>query len=300
MKNIIDKIFNSVSYWQDKNLLLRAISTDLYLNKRVVLQLLGITSDNISIENEAKKDMWNHQIIVNKMGDDILRNTHPDILDDKDFAKMAISKYNRAYVFLSKRLKASHELALHSALNEHGFGQNQNTSPILQYMPKNFQLDNEIALSATTRNIENFQYASNLKNNKYFIIDIMNLTNDDHIKRKVLEYMNRDLLSDKKFMSKLGCFDNLCENFHNDTEYVANAVLHDIQVLKKTKIFDESIILSALENTDYPQEIILSYIFRYIEKFNSDYQELDAKIKDKEVLQKLFWSFGETITQEFI
>jgi hypothetical protein len=44
-------------------------------------------------------------------------------------------------------------------LNEHGFKESKNTTPILQYMPKKFQLDNEIALSATTRNIGNFKYA---------------------------------------------------------------------------------------------------------------------------------------------
>jgi len=63
------------------------------------LQLLGITSNNVSAENEAKKDMWNYQVIANKMGDNILKNTHADILDDEEFARMAISKYNRTYIF---------------------------------------------------------------------------------------------------------------------------------------------------------------------------------------------------------
>lgn len=299
LKDIISRIFNNVQYWQDKNLLLRAIPIDIYNNKRVILQLLGITSDNISVENDAKKDMWNYQIINYNMGDDILKNTHPDILDDKDFAKMAISKYNRTYIFLSKRLKASKELALHTALNEDYFEQNKNYAPILQYMPQVFQTDNEISLAATTRNIENIQYAINLRRNKYFIVDIMNLVDDNKIKQKVLQYIDRDLLSDKRFMSKLGCFDNLCDKFHNDTEYVSHAVMHDIKVLKKTKIFDESILVSALKNEDYSREKILSYAFRYIERFNSDYEELDSKIRNKKVLQKLFWEFGETISEEF-
>jgi hypothetical protein len=300
LKDIIEKIFKNVSYWQNKTLLLRAIDTKLYHDKKIVLQLLGITSNNVSAENEAKKDMWNYQVVANKMGDNILKNTHADILDDEEFAQMAISKYNRTYIFLSKRLKTNRKLALHCALNEHGFKENKNTTPILQYMPKKFQLDNEIALSATTRNIENFKYALNLRKNKYFIIDIMNLTYDNHIKQTVLQYMDKELLKDKKFMSKLQCFDNLCEQFHNDTEYVAYSVLYDIQILKKTKIFDETIIESALKNTHYPKEIILSYIFKYIERFNVNYEELNSKIKNKKILQQLFWSFGEIITQEFI
>ena len=109
----------------------------------------------------------------------------------------------------------------------------------------------------------------------------MNLTYDNHIKQTVLQYMDKELLKDKKFMSKLQCFDNLCEQFHNDTEYVAYSVLYDIQILKKTKIFDETIIESALKNTHYPKEIILSYIFRYIGRFNVNYEELNSKIKNK-------------------
>jgi hypothetical protein len=300
MKSIIDKIFNNVSYWQDKKLLLRAIPQDLYSNKRVILQLLGITSNNVSLENDAKRDMWNYQIINYNMGDDILNNTNLDILNDKEFAKMAISKYNRTYIFLSKTLRASKELALHSAINEQGFDEVKNYTPILQYMPELFKLDNEIAVSATTRNIENLQYAPNLKKNKYFIIDIMNIIEEHNIKQKILEYMDQSLLLDKRFMSRLSCFDNLCEKFHNDTEYVAHSALHDIEILKKTNIFDESIIKATLKNTNYPREMILSYIFNYIERFNYNYEELDSKVKDKMILQKLFWEMGETISQEFL
>ena len=300
LKEIIYRIFNGVQYWQDKKLLLQAIPIEFYTNKKIMLQLLGITSSNVSTENEAKRSMWNYQIIDNNMGDDILKNIHPDILDDLDFAKMAISKYNRTYIYLSKRLKASKELALLAALNEQGFEQNKKFTPILQYMPQKFQLDNEIALGATTRNIENLQFAQNLKKNKYFIIDIMNLIDDNQIKQKVLRTIDKNLLSDKRFMSQLDCFDNLCEKFHNDTEYVAHSVQHDIKILKKTKIFHESIIVAALNNNDYPKELILAQIFRYIERFNSDYDELNLKIRDKKILQRLFWEFGETVSEEFI
>jgi hypothetical protein len=300
LKSIIDSIFNNVQYWQDKNLLLQAIPAEFYNNKAIMLGLLEITSLNVSVTNEAKKDMWNHQIIHYRMGDDILKNINSDILDDKEFAKAAIGKYNRTYIFLSNRLKASKQLALLAAKNEIGYDDNSYLTPILKYMPKVFQADNEIALSATTRNIENFQYATNLQRNKYFIIDIMNLLDDTEIKHKVLKYMDQDLLNDKRFVSKLGCFDNLCERFHNDTEYVAHAVMHDIKILKKTKIFDESIISSALKNKHYPKGLILASIFRYIERFNSGYDELDTKIKNKKIIQTLFWELGETVSDEFI
>jgi len=299
LKNIVNRIFSNVQYWQDKQLLLRAIPAEYYSNKRVMLQLLGITSDNVTGENDAKKDMWNHQIVNYHMGDDILQNIHLDILDDQEFAKMAISKYNRTYIYLSKRLKASKELALHAALNETGFNEEKYCTPILKYMPEIFQLDNEVSVAATTRNIENLPFAQNLKRNKYFIIDIMNLIYEDNIKKKILQYIDPDLLQDKRFMSKLGCFDNLCENCHGDTEYVMHAVEHDIDILKKTDIFDEAILLAALNNTDYSKEIVLAKVFRYIERFNSDYTELDENINDKAIMQRLLWELGETVADEF-
>jgi len=299
LKNVVSRIFSNVQYWQDKQLLLRAIPAEYYSNKRVMLQLLGITSDNVSGENDAKKDMWNHQVINYNMGDDLLKNMHPEILDDQEFAKMAIGKYNRTYIYLSKRLRASKELALQTAKNEQGFGESSNFAPILQYMPDIFQLDNEVSVAATTRNIENLQYARNLKSNKYFIIDIMNLLYEDDIKQKVLQYIDQDLLNDKRFISKLGCFDNLCDNFHGDIDYVAHAVAHDIGILKKTDIFDESILVAALNNTDYSREELMAKVFRYIERFNSDYMELDSKIKDKTIMTRLFWDFGEIIADEF-
>ncbi len=303
MKDIINNMFNSIEYWQDKKLLLRAIRPDYYTNKNLIIQLLKINSASVSLENEAKKDMWNHQIVDYSLGDDILKNVHPDILNDLDFARQAIDRYNRTYIYLSKNLKASHELAKQAASQEKEFSQNQyHHLPILHFMPEVFQTDHEISLIATTRNIENMQYAPNLRRNKYFIIDIMNLLDDNALKQKVLKYINQDLLLDKLFISKLGCFDNLCEKFHNDIEYVANAVRHDINILKKTKIFDEQILKAALLNDDFytSKYKILSDIFRYIEKFNSNYDELNQKIKDKSILKKLFWNFGETISEEYI
>jgi len=133
-------------------------------------------------------------------------------------------------------------------------------------------------------------------------MDIMNIIDDSQMKQKVLRYMDPDLLNDKRFISKLGCFDNMCEKYRGDTEFVASAVRHDISILKKTEIFDESILKSALKNNDMytSKETTLSAIFRYIEKFNHGYDELDSKIKDKRVLHTLFWSMGETISDEFI
>jgi len=174
--------------------------------------------------------------------------------------------------------------------------------PILKYMPEKFKLDSEIALAATTRNIENLQYAQNLKRNKYFIIDMMNLVDDNSIKQQILRYIDQNLLQDKRFVSRLGCYDNMCEQFKNDIEYVANSALYDISILRKTKIFDESIIKGALNNDDIytSREVVISAIFRYIERFNSGYDELNSKIKDKHILHILFWEMGELITDEFV
>jgi len=155
---------------------------------------------------------------------------------------------------------------------------------------------------ATTRNINNLQFATNLRRNKYFIMDMMNIIDDHNMKQKILRYIDSDLLNDKKFISRLGCFDNMCEKFRGDVEFVASAVRHDLSILKKTEIFDEAILKGALKNDNIytEQEFVLSSIFRYIEKFNQGFDELDSKIKDKRILNKLFWSMGETIAEEFI
>jgi len=298
----IDKIFDSVKYWQEKRLLLQAIHPEYYLNKNIVVRLLGVTSQSISPHNEAKKDMWNHHI-QNGLGEDILKNVNPELLKDFNFARDAIAKYNRTYVYLDKSLQASRELALLAAQKEENLDDpHKYKDPILQHMPEVFRKDHEISLMATTRNIENLKFAENLRSNKYFIIDIMNFAFDHDMKQKILKYINRDLLSDKKFVSKLGCFDNLCEKFHGDTEYVANAVLYDIKILRKTDIFDESILKAAIkhyEKNNY-DEYKLADIFRYIERFYQNFDELNENIKDKKILAKLFWIFGETVSQEFV
>lgn len=301
MKDIIDGIFNNVKYWLDKKQLLQAIPPDYYNNKNVMIRLLVVASESISSTNEAKRSMWNHHIRQNKMGDDILKNINPEILKDIEFAKHAINKYNRSYIFISNELKASRDLAITAASREE-YDEKDENDPILKFMPESFQLDHEISLMATTRNIENLPYAKNLQRNKYFIIDFIKFNDEDKIKRKILKYIDQDLLNDKKFVSKLGCYDNLCENFTNDTEFVANAVKHDIAILKKTKIFHESIIEAALENDEFyvSKEFVLADIFRYIEKFNHNYDELKQNVKNKKILHRLFWEMGETISDEFI
>ncbi len=302
LTEIIDGIFNNVKYWQNKNLLLQAINPDYYHNKNIIIRLLGVTSQSISPVNEAKKDMWNHMIVNENLGDDILKNVDRKILDDMEFVKAATSKYNRTYVYASYRLKASKELAIIAAMSEKENNARHFKNPILKYMPEIFRSDNEIAVMATTRNINNLQFATNLRKNKYFIMDIMNIIDDHNIKQKVLKYMDPDLLTDKKFVSRLGCFDNMCEKFRGDVEFVASAVRHDLSILKKTELFDESILKNALKNDDIytSKETVLSTVFRYIEKFNHGYDELDSKIKDKRILHELFWSMGETINEEFL
>ena len=302
MTQIIDGIFNNVKYWQNKNLLLQAINPDYYRNKNIMIRLLGVTSQSISRENEAKKDMWNHMIFNENLGDDILKNVDKKILDDMDFVKSAVGKYNRTYVYASHRLKASRDIALLAATSEKDDERTNFKNPILKYMPEIFRNDNEISVIATTRNINNLQHAESLRKNKYFITDMMNLIDDHEMKQKILKYIDPDLLNDKKFVSRLGCFDNMCEKFKGDVEFVASAVRHDLSILKKTELFDESILKSALKNDEMytSKENVMCAIFRYIEKFNHDYQELDTKIKDKNILHTLFWIMGETISDEFI
>jgi len=302
LTEIIDGIFNSVKYWKNKNLLLSAINPDYYNNKNIIIRLLGVTSQSISPVNEAKREMWNHMLVNENLGDDILKQVDKRILDDIEFVKAATSKYNRTYVYASHRLKASRELAVMAAMAEKEDDGINFKNPILKYMPEIFRTDNEIAVMATTRNINNLQFATNLRRNKYFIMDMMNIIDDHNMKQKILRYIDPDLLNDKKFISRLGCFDNMCEKFRGDVEFVASAVRHDLSILKKTKIFDEAILKGALKNDDIytEQEFVLSSIFRYIEKFNHSFDELDSKIKDKRILNKLFWSMGETIAEEFI
>jgi hypothetical protein len=169
-------------------------------------------------------------------------------------------------------------------------------------MPEMFQKDSEIALTATTRNIDNLEYAPNLRRNKYFIIDIMNFTESYETKQKILRLIDQTLLQDKKFVSQLGCFDNMCENYRGDKEFVASAVRYDLDILRKTELFDESIIKGALKNKDYKvqRDVVLSEVFQYIERFNDDYNELESHIKDKKLLGRLFWEFGEMISDGFL
>ena len=302
LKDIIIGIFNSVSYWKEKKLLLQAMPSEYYRNKRVIIQLLGIAAENVSFENQAKKDMWNYHVVKNYMGDDILKNTDPSVLDDMDFARRAIAKYNRTYVFLSKRLQASRELAMYAATNERNLEEGKHNLPILHYMPKTLQDDREVSLIATTRNIENLAYAPTLKKNKYFIIDMMNLLDDDKTKERVLNLIDQSLLNDKKFLGKLGYHNDLYERFKDDIEYIANSVEHDIDILRKIEIFDEQIIRHALRNSEYglSREYILAEVFRYIERFNHDYRELFTGVEDKKILYELFWEMAEKLSEEFI
>lgn len=302
IKDIINNIFNNVSYWGEKDQLLRAIPAEYYHNKSVLVRLLGVTKESLGSDNEAKRDMWNHHINQSYMGDDILQNASQDILDDMEFAKQAVIKYNRAYAFLSKRLQASYELAKLAAMHERSLIEGKNNLPILYYMPENFKSDHEVSTMATTRNIENLEYATNLKRNKYFIFDMMNLLDDSSIKEKILRCVDKSLLSDKKFVARLGCYDNLCQQFTGDVEYVAHAAQHDISILRKTDLFDEMIIKYALKNNqaNYSRGYILAEIFRYIERFNHNYYELSDNIRNQKTLNSFFWEMGEMLSEEFI
>lgn len=300
MKNIVDNIFSLVNYWQEKRLLLSAINPDFYHNKHVILALLGITPQTVSSINLAKKDMWNHQLKKYNMGDDILKSTDKTLLADIDFAKKAIVKYNRTYLYLSDELKANRNIAVLAAKFEtDSFPQNE---PILKYMSENFQNDIEISALATMRNIDNLQYSKNLQNNRYFLVDMINLIYEKEIRYKVLRYMNPELLKDKRFVSKLGCFDGLCENFKGDSSFVAFSVENDISILKKTEIFDEKIVKAIFNSKDYAKDKsrAIVMLFRYVEKFNYDYEELEGKISDKKILHRLFWELAQVASDEFI
>lgn len=299
MKETIENIFNRVSYWQEKNTILSEIKPDLYYNKHAVLSMLHISPQLVSSHNQAKRDMWNHQIHNYNMGDDILKNSSKDILDDFDFARHAIIKYNRTFIYLSSRLQASKELAKLAAQNE---GNNLNNDPILKYMPQSHKEDSEIAIMATTRNIENLQYAPLLQTNKYFILDMIQLLFEDEIRHKVLKYMNPDLLNDKRFVSRLGCFDGLCEKFKGDIDFVSYSVLHDISILEKTELFDEKIVAAVFNSKDYEIDnaYALTKLFEYIEHFNDSYEELEHKIANKQLLHRIFWELAKLATSEFV
>ncbi|MDX9743379.1 MAG: hypothetical protein RBT59_06135 [Arcobacteraceae bacterium] len=277
-----------------------AINPDFYHNKYVILALLGITPQTVSSSNFAKKDMWNHQLKKYNMGDDILKNTSKTILSDIDFATKAIVKYNRTYLYLSDELKANRNLAVLTAKFEtDAYSQNE---PILKFMCEGFQNDIEISALATMRNIDNLQYSQNLQNNRYFLVDMINLIYEKEIRYKVLRYMNPELLKDKRFVSKLGCFDGLCENFKGDSSFVAFSVENDIGILKKTEIFDEKIVKAIFNSKDYQKDKAKAIVmlFRYIEKFNYDYEELESKISDKKLLHRLFWELAQVASDEFI
>jgi hypothetical protein len=300
MRKIIDDMFDTISYWQNKKLLLSAIKPEYYQNKSLLLRLLHISSGAISSINEAKKDMWNYQIERHNMGDDIVKNIKESILDDKEFALLAISKYYRSYLFLSKRLKASRQLALLCVKYENS--EHPTNKPILSYMPEIFRNDQEISAMATVRNIENLKFAPKLQNNKYFILDVINLIYEDSIRLKVLKYMNQEFLNDKRFVSKLGCFEGLCEKFRGDEIFVAYTVMDDIDILKKVEIFSEKIILYAFKNKEYkhnPQKVLIR-IFKYIEKFNDNFEQLEEKIKNKKLLHRLFWELALVASDDFL
>ena len=245
--------------------------------------------------------MWNYQINQNYMGDEILKNVSEEILDDLEFAKIAIKKYNRTYIYLSKRLQAGDEIAKLAAQYERGYTEGKHNLPILHYMSERFQTDHEISLMATTRNIENLQYAANLKRNKYFILDMMNLLYEDEMKSRILKLADPDLFNDKRFVAKLGCYDNLCKNFQGDIEYVAHAAEFDLSILRKTDIFDDLIIEHALKNKKYSESkgYLYAEIFRYIERFFHSFEEMNKYIKNKRILRDMFWDMGEILTEEF-
>jgi len=302
MKKIIKNIFDNVKYWNDKNMLLKAIPYSYYQDKNIIIQLLNITSNNVTQVDEAKRDMWNHMIASQKLGDDILNNASDDVLNDVYFARKAIYKYNRTYIYLSEELQNNNDIASCAASNELVDTSDKYNAPILMYMPESLQNDVDISLVACSRNIHNIQYAPKLQKNKYFIIDIMNSISSIDDKRKILSYIDPTLLEDKIFVSKLGCFDNLCDRFQGDLIYVSNAVKYDIKILRKTELFDESIIKSVLycEYYNNNTDTAIIELFDYIKRFNDSYTQLDNKIKDKNIINKLMWDMGEVLSDEMI
>jgi len=298
MKKTIKKIFDNVHYWQEKDKLLKAIPEYYYSNEELIINLLYIKPGCLGKDYDAKRDMWNHMLVSAKMGDDILNNTSSDVLSSLEFAKQAVTKYNRTYIYLSEELQNNIFIVKSTIQNEPTPGIEEYIAPILMYMPEIYQNDIDLSLSACSKNFHNIKYAPKLQRNKYFIIDIMNSTKSNKDKKTILSYINQELLEDKAFVGKLGCFDNVCEKFKGDLVYVRNAVTADINILKKTDLFDESI-LEAVLYSDYYHENIdesIEILFNYIKRFNNNVQELNDKIEDKTILDKLLWDMGEILS----
>ena len=131
---------------------------------------------------------------------------------------------------------------------------------------------------------------------------MINFIYEDDKRYKILEYINQDLLNDKRFVSKLGCFNGLCEKFRGDVVFVSYTVINDIEILSNVEIFDEQIVAAGFKNKTYNEnpQYILTKIFKYIERFNDDFEELETKIKDKKLLHRIFWELGQMATEDFI
>jgi len=298
MKKTIQNIFDNVHYWQEKEKLLKAIPEYYYSNEELIINLLYIKPGFLGKAYDAKRDMWNHMLVSKKMGDDILNNTSSDVLGSLEFAKQAVTKYNRTYIYLSEKLQNNIFIVKSTIQNEPTPGIEEYIAPILMYMPEIYQNDIDLSLNACSKNFHNIKYAPKLQRNKYFIIDIMNLTKSNKDKKTILSYIDQELLEDRAFVGKLGCFDNVCDKFKGDLIYVRNAVTADINILKKTDLFDESI-LEAVLYSDYYHENIdesIEIVFNYIKRFNNNVKELNEKIEDKTILDKLLWDMGEILS----
>ncbi|MCK5294842.1 MAG: hypothetical protein KAJ49_09330, partial [Arcobacteraceae bacterium] len=105
----------------------------------------------------------------------------------------------------------------------------------------------------------------------------------------------------KRFVSKLGCFDGLCDKFHGDEIFISYTIMNDIDILDKVEMFTEKILEATLKNKDYynNHEYVLRKIFRYIERFNDDLEELNSKIKNKDITNKLFWDLAQVASDSF-
>jgi hypothetical protein len=298
MKNTIQKIFNNVHYWQEKEKLLKAIPEYCYCNADVIVNLLNVKPGFLGKDFEAKREMWNHMILSQKLGDDILSRTCDDVLASLEFAKQAVVKYNRAYIYLSEELQNNIYIVKNTIANEPIPKPEQYIAPILMYMPEVYQNDIDLSLNACSKNFHNIKYSPKLQRNKYFIIDIMNITESNKDKKTILSYIDQELLEDKAFVGKLGCFDNVCDKFRGDLVYITNAVTKDINILKKTELFDESILEAVIYSDEYHENIdeSIELVFNYIKRFNNDVEELNNKIEDKTILNKLLWDMGEILS----
>jgi len=298
MKNTIQKIFDNVPYWQEKDKLLKAIPSYYFDNEDIVLNLLNVRAGLLNKQYEAKRDMWNHMVISQKLGDDILNLASSNVLSSLKFAKEAILKYNRTYIYLSPQLQNHKYIVKSTVQNEPIPEVEKYLAPILMYLPEEFQNDIDISLTACSKNFHNIKYAPKLQRNKYFIIDIMNLTDSSKDKKTILSYIDQTLLEDKAFVGKLGCFDNVCDKFRGDLVYVSNAAKYDINILKKTDLFDEEILESVIYSDYYHENIdeSIEIIFNYIKRFNNNAEELNEKIEDKTILNKLLWDMGDILS----